>query len=503
MPAPLPHAEIAARLRALDGLRVEMARRDINSFCEYVLQDESTGHGIMQSWPHKRWHELADRHDRLLIWAHVEAAKTSQAAVARTIWELGRNPELRFAICSNTAGQAQKILRIISAYIQKSEKLHKVFPDLKPALPWTASAITVKRSTVAKDPSIQALGVHGNVLGARLDRLILDDVLDYENTLTPAQREGLVNWYDATFLGRLTHRARVLCIGTAWHPEDLLHVLAKRWSAHDPGAAVRFPVIDDDPASLTYGQSHWPERWPLERVARRRAESSPLEFARQMLCIARDDDAARFKREYIERALKLGEGRRMMPLGLPQLLPGYKTYTGVDLAVSQKASADLTALFTILVHPSGSVLPAGTREVVDLESGRWSGPDIVNRIREAHRRYNSVVYVESNAAQQFIVQFTRNDAAHIPIRSFTTGTNKNAEFGVESLATEMYGGKWAIPNDGGRTSPEVGKWIDEMLHYDPKAHVGDRLMACWFAREAARAGAMQAIEPMRVATLRR
>jgi hypothetical protein len=496
--------EVYAKLRALDGLRVEMARRDINAFCEYVLQDERTGKGVLQSWPHQRWHELAAKHDRLLIWSHVESGKSVQIAVARTLWELGNNPELRFAICSNTVGQACKLVSVLTRYISNSDRLHKVFPDLQPGLPWTGSHFTVKRKTLAKDFSVQAVGVHGNILGSRIDRLILDDVLDYENTLTPGQRDGLVNWYDATFLGRLTPDSRVLCIGTAWHPEDMLHVLAKRWTAADPGAAVRFPIIDDDPSSAHYGQSHWPERWPLARIERRRMESPPLEFARQMLCVARDDEAARFKREYIENALRLGAGRRMTPLGLPQLLPGYKTYTGVDLAVSQKDSADLTVLFTILVHPPGSVLPPGTREVIDLESGRWSGPEIVGRIREAHRRYQSIVYVENNAAQDFIVQFTRQDAAHVPVRAFTTGRNKtNAEFGVESLATEMHGGKWAIPNEGGRTSPEVGKWIDEMLHYDPRAHVGDRLMASWFAREAARAGSMQATEPLKLATLRR
>ena len=33
---------------------------------------------------------------------------------------------------------------------------------------------------------------------------------------------------------------------------------------------------------------------------------------------------------------------------------------------------------------------------------------------------------------------------------------------------------------------EVLAWIQEMLYYDPEAHTGDRLMASWFAREAAR-----------------
>jgi hypothetical protein len=55
----------------------------------------------------------------------------------------------------------------------------------------------------------------------------------------------------------------------------------------------------------------------------------------------------------------------------------------------------------------------------------------------------------------------------------------------------MQNGKWILPCQGGR-SPELQALVSEMLYYDPRAHVGDRLMALWFAREAARMGAVQA-----------
>jgi hypothetical protein len=489
--------EANRQLRALDDILVKAARVDVNCFAEYVIQDEQTGKPIVQAWPHRRWHRLADEHERLMLWAHVEGGKTQQLAVIRTLFALGQNPNLRIGIVSNTAGQAQKILRSISRYVEQSARLRKVFPNLAPSLPWTGSALTVKRTTLSKDPSVQALGVHGAILGSRLDLLILDDILDFENARTPEQRKMLIDWYNATLLGRLTRKARVICVGTAWHPEDFMHVVGAQWAAADPGAQVRFPVIDDDSSSPHYGRSNWPQHWPMERIEARRAESSPLEFARQMLCVARDDDAARFKREFIEKALARGNGRKMLPLGIPQLYPGFRTYTGVDLGVSQKDSADLTSLFTILVHPDG------TREVIDVDAGRWPGHEIISRIKSAHHRYHSIVWVEDNGAQQFLVQFARDALGSVPIRSFTTGRNKmSPDFGVESLATEMYQGKWMIPNDSGRTSKEVSAWIDEMLHYDPRGHTGDRLMSSWIAREGARAGAVS-VQPLKLDLLRR
>jgi hypothetical protein len=204
------------------------------------------------------------------------------------------------------------------------------------------------------------------------------------------------------------------------------------------------------------------------------------------MCEARDDASARFKREWIEVGLRLGEGTSLA--SALQVVPqGYRTYTGVDLAVQQKDDNDLTALFDIAVDPYG------TRSVLNIESGRWSGPEIVNKINQHHQRYQSIIIVENNAAQDFIVQFARQGSA-VPIIPFTTGRNKaHPEFGIEGLATEMSAGKWKIPNRGGVMHPEVQAWVDEMLYYNPSAHTGDRLMASWFAREGCRLG-MRAIE---------
>jgi hypothetical protein len=350
-----------------------------------------------------------------------------------------------------------------------------VFPKLKKGDIWSSTQLVVQRETVSKDPSVQACGIHGNITGARIDRLILDDVLDYENTRTEGLRQDLYDWYHATLAGRLTEKSKVWLVGTAYHPDDLLHRFAKHALWH----ARSFPIIDPDT-----GESSWPERWSMARIEKRREELGPLEFARQMMCQARDDGESRFQRQWIERCMARGRragGSAFIPR-IDTVPQGFKVYTGVDLAISRRKTSDNSCLFTIGIHPDGS------REVLCVESGKWSGPEIVQRIVFTHQRYHSIIYVESNAAQEFIVQFTRRDHG-IPVRSFTTlGQNKaHPEFGVESIAAEMASGKWIIPCDlDGRLHPDVSAWITEMLYYDPMGHTGDRLMASWIAREGGR-----------------
>jgi hypothetical protein len=199
----------------------------------------------------------------------------------------------------------------------------------------------------------------------------------------------------------------------------------------------------------------------------------------------RDDKTARFKSEWIDVALKRGQGKDLK-YGLSAVPHGYRVYTGVDLAVQKHSAADWTVLFTIIVHPDG------TREVLSCERERLSGPEIIARIFDVHKRFQSICIVENNAAQDFIVQFAMSQGATF-IRPYTTGRNKaSPEFGVETLATEMAAGKWIIPNKGGRVDPSLDPWLSEMVNYDPTAHTGDCLMASWFATQGSRLGEVRA-----------
>lgn len=447
-------------------LRIDVARIDVNEFVEFVGRDESTGAPLVQAPVHEAFQRLCGEHRRLVMWGHIESGKTSQVAILRVLWLLGRNPNLRLAIVSRTASLARKILGSIKTYIEKSDALHEVFPNLRPGSKWSDQAITVAgRRGSPKDFSVETMGVGGAPMGARLDGVILDDVLDWTNTRTPEQRDQVFDWRVKQLAGRLVEDGFEWVLGNAWHPDDMLHTLERNpmWYA------VRFPVVDAE------GNLTWPERWSRERIDQWTAINGTAEAARQLYCVARSDEDARFKDAWIRQCLARGEGRTMVRQlkGLPL---GYRTYTGVDVSTGE--GKDKTCLFTLCLWPNLD------REVLCVETGRWTGPEIVRRIVETSQRYHSIVAVESNAAQKFITQFTGGAA---PVKNFMTGANKvDPAFGVESLAVEMERGQWIIPAAGGRPlTKEVEDWIRTMLYYSPSAHTGDELMACWIAREAA------------------
>lgn len=463
--------EVARLLKIADEAHCQLARVDPSAFMTYVLRDEETNKPLFQSPLHTRLQRLASEHKRLVIWAHVEAGKTHQLSIGRALWELGKDPSLRIVVVSNTFGQAQKICFTIGKYIESSAEYHRVFPHIRKAAkgPWARNVLQIERPTRAKDPSVTTLGIHGNILGARIDLLILDDLLDYENTMSLTQRDDLWNWFQSTLETRLTRKARIWCVGTAWNADDFMHRVAqqKEWFY------ARFGVLDAE------GHSTWPDRWPEDRIIEKRSVLGPVEFNRQLMCITRSDEESRFKLSWINACKERGNGKDLI-YAFNAVPDGYRIYTGVDLSVGY-SNSDLSALFTIAVHPDES------RQIIDITSGRWKGPEIVERIIDTYNRYHGIIMVENNASQEFIAQFTRKMSA-VPIKSFTTTGSRlrHPEFGLETLATEMYNVKWIIPNKDGICHPEVEAWINDLLYYDPKSHAGDRLMASWFAREAAR-----------------
>jgi hypothetical protein len=171
------------------------------------------------------------------------------------------------------------------------------------------------------------------------------------------------------------------------------------------------------------------------------------------------------------------------------------TYTGLDIGVGPGKQHDRSVLFTVERQEDG------TRRILDVESGRWSGPVIISKLIEKTDKYSSLLAVETVAAQDFIRQFALKERKDLQVRAHTTGrVNKwDLDFGVESVFGELKNEAWIIPCDEtGKCHPEVQMWIDDMLYYQPPpAHTGDHLMASWICREAARRGERGRSKPKR------
>ncbi len=314
--------------------------------------------------------------------------------------------------------------------------------------------------------------------GPRFDLIVMDDAIDFESTRTEEQRKKWLEWFESTVFTRSTEDGRIWLIGTPWHPDDALHVLEKR-----PGfACKRYSAVHNPDDKAEQWKPIWTTSWPLKRLVERWRNTTEMVFARKYLCRVRLDSLARFKQAWLDRAGDLGKGL-FLTAAAPKAQGGVRSlpcFTGVDLGIGLGEEDASTCIFTIAVRDDGK------RIVVDVETGKWQAPEILDRLEDKYRRYGAYVMVESNAGQMFLTQMA---AERFPVQSFVTGSNKwDEEWGVESLAVELRNMQWVVPSgrSGRDYAPEIEAWYREMLYFNPAAHTGDRLMASWLAREAAR-----------------
>jgi hypothetical protein len=479
--SPRASSALVRKARAVRALRIREARTDPAKFAEYVLKDEATGRSISNAPHHEAWHRNWAENPFAVMIAPVGHGKT-QCSIARILYILGKNPNRRVALISDTERQAIKILRQVRAYIESSVALHEVFPNLvkskRDGDPWTNLELIVNRSTLSKDPSVQALGVGGPINGARIDDMVLDDVVSFESSRTPGQREKIRDWFDTTAITRLTEDATIAVIGTPWQMEDLLHELEKR-----PGFfSARFSAVLNPEAKPENWSVLWPEKWNRSLLLKRRENMTAAAFSKKYLCQVVSRETARFKEEWIQQALTAGSGYKMMEHA-PKTPGGsiMRCFTGVDLGIADKEHSAISCIFTI------AIMASGKRVVCEVQSGRWTAHEIIQRLQSVYERFDSTIFVEDNGAQRFLVQMCDGT---VPVSSFTTtaGRKYHEQYGVESLAAEMARGWWIIPSDDGVPTPEVANWLDECRNYDPEQHTGDRLMGSWIARESLRAG---------------
>lgn len=467
----------------------ELARQDSAAFCGFILRDEETGDPITLASMHHEWHALLAEHKRLVIWSHYEAGKSSEISIGYTLSQLGQDPNKRCVIVSATGdsrGTAGKIAYAIQQHIEQNERLHDVYPHLKPGDRWASTAFDVVRDPLIKDFSVQSIGVHGAITGTRIDLLVLDDILTHENTRIATRRDEVITWIKNSLFTRLTRNAQVVFVGNAWHPDDAMHHFGKRWVYR------RYPVKDEQ------GKILFPAKWDDARIEYMEGEFGSHEAARMLYCQARSDDASRFKDTWFIQARENGRGKMIRndctPLKPYEGLPGTRRYTGIDLGIGKKQINARTAIITLESHPDAAqVIPSanpGQRavELLRARSGKWDAEEIVLNAIEEQRCFGSTLIVEAVAAQRFLARFIKMFADdRVPVIAFSTDKRKHhPQFGVEGLAIGLSQGLWILPAEDDEhlsTHPEVTALIEDMRYYDPAAHTGDHLMAAWMAAE--------------------
>lgn len=350
---------------------------------------------------HWRWLDLAldQTTARLLIIAPRDSAKTTWIASILLAWQIGNYPLATHVIGSVSDTQATERLKVIKLLIETDEQWQEAFPFIQPDYRrgWSEKGLHVwdSRFSYARwvkqvtqqgtihTPTLTAAGVgSSSVIGKRITGLaVLDDLHDEKNCLTQLQRDRVWSWLMQTVVPTLTASGRMIVIGTRWQRDDVIGRLKIKpeWT------------VDETSAEKPDGSSYWPERWPPERLQDRRREIGSAYFRAQYL-----NDPAGLAGQVFDAAWF-----DFLPVPLPALK---WVILGVDLAISEKQTADYTVIATCALDEDNRFY------LLDMQRGHWTMNQTLQHIQSAAERCSAqygrldLVAVEETQYQAAVVQ---------------------------------------------------------------------------------------------------
>lgn len=503
----------------------ELVTRDFATFVEEIV-------GLDNEEFHNEMDDIISKPDykKIAIAISRDHGKSTHLSVAYPLWEMAKNHNVRILLVSSTGATSMKFLAQILNHIQKNDKYQEwarwVDSERRGVIPqqrnrgsreekWSSEAITINRNDLnLKDYTIQSIGLFGSVLSGRADIIIVDDLVNQKNSETYDQREKVKDWFHTTLEPILVPGGRIIYLGNTWNQDDLIAELLKdpqvdykkrvpailsesnnrdlwnQWA--DIFLREDIDIIEKNKLGKEFYEANkaqmddgvkvlWPSRHSYGSLFLKRLRNS-YSFARMYQCDPSLNPNQKVKEEWIQKALERGKNLRLTDQPREGLIMK-DTTGGLDLAISQKTTADDTAFLTLdKVDIGNGEFNPGDLIIRNIKRGKFTPAQTRKMVADDYATIGHTgIRVESVAYQDAM----RRDLGEwgIPVKGHHTGGEKNdSDIGVNSIAILLELGKLVLPydNSDANTIDTVNMLLNELRSW-PDGHTGDSLMALWFA----------------------
>lgn len=387
-------------------------------------------------------------------------AKSMTVSVDYVTWRICMDPNVRVLIVSKTKELAKDFLYAIKQRLTHPQfiELQRVFAPQdgfeKSASTWAQDSILIARpEAFEKDPTVQALGIGGQIYGSRADLIILDDCVTLSNV---NEYEKQIRWLQQEVINRPQPGDRIMVLGTRVDSVDLYRELRNKDRYPDgesPWTYLAMPAVlevHDDVADWVTlwpksdrpwkSKDHEPDaeglfpRWDGAHLKTMRGRLDPKTWAMVYQQQDVQSDSV-FAPDLVRSAVNGMRGCGTLVAGAPgypKQTDGFYTICAMDPAMSGDT-------FTVAYTGDRS-----TKKRYLLDASRMAAPTpqrIRQIIMEWTEKYRPAVWaIEKNAFQLFLTQDEEINqylaSKGIRLVSHYTGANKmDAEFGVASMST--------------------------------------------------------------------
>jgi len=350
---------------------------------------------------------------RLMVTMPPRHGKSELCSKYFPAWYLGQHPECRVILSSYEAGFAaewgHKVRELINEYGKLMQEPLMVDPSSHAKNRW---------DLYMHKGGMQTAGVGGAITGKGAKILIIDDpVKNSEQAFSQVYRDKAKEWYRSTAFTRLEPDGAVILIQTRWHEDDLGGWLLS--DSKEDWTVIDMPAISEE------GNALWPDRFNIERLNQIKYEVGDYWFSAMYQQKPQPPEGGILKRSW----LKYYDDIEMS---------NAVKYTGWDLAISQKETADYTCSCTVAVKPDGHIY------IIDWSRDRIDFPTQRKMVIQQQAHHNSaIIGIEDNAYQAALPQSLAK--YRLPIKTRTAVKDKVIK--IQSTFTLFNQGLVHLPND--------------------------------------------------------
>jgi predicted phage terminase large subunit-like protein len=277
-----------------------------------------------------------------IIVAFRGSGKSTIMTLSYPIWAvLGKLQKKFVLIASQTQYQARVHLTNIKRELEGNELLsNDLGPFVEQREEWGSTSLYIPRynariTAISTEQSVRGIR-HGQY---RPDLIICDDVEDMNSVKTREGRNKTFDWFTGEIIPAGDTYTKRIVVGNLLHEDCLLMRLKEKLEADEiDGIFRQWPIMKD-------GKSLWPGKYPDEAslTVLKRTIGNKIAWEREfMLRIVADED------QIIDPAWIHFYDELPEMTGQNQYI---NTFLGVDLAISEKTSADFTTV--VPVHAYG------------------------------------------------------------------------------------------------------------------------------------------------------
>ena len=222
--------------------------------------------------------------DRLMILMPPRYSKSELASIHFPCWYLGRNPNKKVILASNSDSLAEDFGRATRNLIE-----HPIHELAFPNCVLSQDSRSAQRWQLEAGGRFVAAGVGSSkFMGRGAHLLILDDLIGtWEKAQSETERKKVIDWYKGTLFHRRQKDAAIVIVNTRWNSDDLpgnlLEAdLEERWTV------VRIPAIAE--VDTLYrsrffgehiykrGETLWPQMYDLNFIEETKREMGSIQF---------------------------------------------------------------------------------------------------------------------------------------------------------------------------------------------------------------------------------